>query len=454
MERKRKKLALTLLAGTVAAAAVISHKASAELVLESDLNQPAYQADTARGAERENFRQVLNTSRKAEITMQQQPIYIQQPVQQHQYMAQTQQPGDEVNMSRSELMRRSRVREELKNEDILQEKLENLRLQDEARRTAEVSALAAHADLNPQAQPVNNTRPVVTGNEVVVAPVSDHPGKAADVVIVQQSAPAGGSSTAQITTTPPSNGMEPNTLKFSPRLGMAGTLGSNAANINSRYAAGLGAEVGVSDSVGVEMGYTYGEYGAKSSTPSPIVQQYQFFQGGSQLNEPLTAKQNIFDAGVKLYFLGSESRIRPFVGGGAAYSRTFVNYDQVIIDRMGKSGMGNLSDDYQLDAFMGQISTGLDLRISKNVSIGAVAKFYNTLSSRSNQPNTTATTGAGMYNPYLTNPYNPYASGYNAYYPTNYGYNANGLDQDRRDLANSFLNNNFYVVQMGVSFGF
>ena len=49
-------------------------------------------------------------------------------------MAQESQP-EVQSLSKTELMRRERTREELKNEDILQERLEELRLRDEKRRT-------------------------------------------------------------------------------------------------------------------------------------------------------------------------------------------------------------------------------------------------------------------------------------------------------------------------------
>lgn len=342
---------------------------------------------------------------------------------------------DVQNMSKAELLRRQRVREELKNEDILQERLEELRLRDEKKRTEDVLTTKT-----PVAQPA----PV--SQEAVVAPVTDRPGQqplplvvpaAANPAPAQTGATQGaksaqessGSSVAQMSTE--ADGSSQNFIDFTPRLGISNMTSDSAYSLKSRFSAGAALGVHVTDNIAVEIGYAYSEYGVEATSSNPYVVGYQVY---NRIREPLAMKQNVLDAGMKLYLLGSDSRVRPFIGGGAGYAKSYINYDQKIIDGLRQAGYRGLTNDYELDSVLGYASAGLDIKLSKNISLGAQFKYYGVLTSNEN--------GA----------INNFALAYgNGYYPT---YPAYDPAQEKQILGGSLARQSFYSALVGVSFSF
>lgn len=436
--------------GTAIGAAVIASmsllpRAFGDLVLEA----PAQAASESRESEREGTRQVIGASEKAQATVQAEaapapvvvhtaPAHITAPGTTV-TVAQVTTPATEVqNLTKAELMRRERIRSELKNEDILQERLEELRLRDENRRTEQLlgsGAVPSGGESVAQA-PVQE--------QVVVPPVTDRPGQPAV-------APTGSPALAMASTGTQTDAVtvshaqatvldseEKTQLTLAPRAGLSSMNNSSGYNLQSRYTAGIGLGVGVSDTVTFELGYQFSEYGVAMNSSNYYVQMLQAY---NPTYETLALKQNVVDAGLKVHVLGSDAKLRPFVGGGAAYSKSYINYDQRIITSLTQAGLQNMARDYELSSYLGYLSTGLDVRLTKRIAVGAVFKYYTVLTARENQNlNNAAFTG---YSPY----YYGYGGGYAASYYTS-------PDVEKAVVGGSLSRSSFYSILAGVSFTF
>jgi outer membrane protein W len=160
--------------------------------------------------------------------------------------------------------------------------------------------------------------------------------------------------------------------------------GSEGYDVNARYSLGVGLGFAVTRNLSIEAGYTFNEYGVAMAYSN-----YGYgngYNGNSTANETVAMKQNLVDLGLKFHVMGPDSRIRPFVSGGAAYSKAFVNYDQEILKQQQQYYGGNNAPDYEVSSFLGYLGTGLDVRISRAVSLGGNFRYYGVFSSRENQP--------------------------------------------------------------------
>jgi hypothetical protein len=370
---------------------------------------------------------------------------------------------DIQNLSKTDLMRRERVREELKNEDVLQERLEELRLRDERKRTEQLLGGKTVTTVNtespmPLVAPIGTVAPVGTAQmvpvqeEMIVAPVAERPGQAqvlpvapapAQVVAVPAqpqavaAAPqtvagvdAGGVSQA---TAPAVADSDKVRFIMRPYAGVSNINVNNLFDVRPHYAAGIGLGIGASDNLTFEVGYTFNDYGISLASTNPWVAMYQnqlAMTGRAGALETLTMKQNVVDAGLKLFFLPPEARLRPFLGGGAAYSKSFVNYGQSYLTYLDQSGLQSLSRDFEMSSYLGYLSTGLDVRVNKSISIGAMFKYYTVLSSNESQ-------GLDY-------------QGWAPYYYNAYG----GADYDKTNAGSSLAQSAFYTITGGASFAF
>jgi hypothetical protein len=322
--------------------------------------------------------------------------------------------GDTPNLSKTEMMRRERVREELKNEDSLEERLEELRLRDEQRRTNQILGVQGQdptgAATAPVLAPANG---VGMQNEAVVAPVTDHPGEmlqapalpaqAQPVQAAQQpvqmvqpiigqtvtgqpiyGAPVPAQRTDQLTTssamavsqtTAPVDSGNPSDktpVSISARAGVAGMSSVNGFDIRPSAAVGIEGGVGVTDNVDLVLGYQYSSFGI-------AVTNYY-----GNYSNPVTnnMNQNLFEGGVKIHVLGPDSKIRPFIAGGAGYSHSYINYDQAYLNMVGAGGLN--SPDYEVSQWLGYVGGGLDFRLSKSIALGVDFRYYDVLSSSQN----------------------------------------------------------------------
>ena len=92
----------------------------------------------------------------------------------------------------------------------------------------------------------------------------------------------------------------------------------------------------------------------------------------------------MIDANLKIYVLNTDSKIRPFIMGGGGYSISSLTYPNQLTSIYG----GQLANQsYNSNAFLGEIGVGLDVRVSKTISIGAMFKFNDVLSSNNGSNN-------------------------------------------------------------------
>ncbi len=445
-------LGVTLL--TTAAAAQLSH---AELVYDDEVPTnaagarlaPAQTPHAAAAEERDNLRSVIRTSQKAQVTAQSAPQAVEpsyessvitvpssQVIATPPVVVEGNQP-EVQNLSKSELLRRERLREEMKNEDILQERLEELRLRAEQGRTEQILGRGEAAQAPAASPALVPSAPMQMQNEVVVVPATERPGQPQiQNQMVTDQIGMGQASVSQAALSSDVAEEEKTKVMIAPKFGLSSMNGITNYNVNSRFSTGIGIGIGVTENTVFEVGYNYSEYGvALNNTYAPTVG-YAYipnYNAGMNNFETIVMKQNVFDLGMKFYVLNSESKVRPFVGGGGAYSKGFINYDQQLVQYYGNQG----SPDYELSQFLGYLSTGFDVRISKAVSIGAGFKYYTVLSSRQNQ---------NLNNAAFLNPY-----GYGAAYNPAMIYNQG---QDKQGVGGSLANSSFHTIQVGASFSF
>ncbi|OFZ54050.1 MAG: hypothetical protein A2428_03545 [Bdellovibrionales bacterium RIFOXYC1_FULL_54_43] len=450
---EKRNLGVALGAG-VLATFVMLPLARGELVFEDDPRAGAAAGQAAaRVEERDLTRQTLNSAERARVSNQlSEPVSQVQPqamvVPVQQVMMQPQVPavesaalsvpavdsGLEVqNLSKSELMRRERVRAELRNEDVLQERLEELRLRDERRRSDQL--LAQPGETLPEPVAVS---PMKT--ETVISPITERPGSAnamiasagtpvAEAPFVQQelmasAQPAGMTvSSGFIKSSPDEDKVS---IYVQPRAGVATMNPSvNYYDFRPHFSVGMGLGVGVSDNLSFELGYSFSEFGVAYNTGYQFAGYPGMAYAPGMTNETFSVKQNVADVGMKLHFLGPDARLRPFVGGGGAYSKNFINYDQNILAQMNPAYLQVVGQDYDFSQFLGFLSTGFDVRVNKSVSVGATFKYFSVLSARHEQK-------------------------FFAGYPGGYAME----DPNKQPVGNAILKAAFYSITGGVSFVF
>lgn len=414
-------------------------QARGELVYDEDLAEPAT-TEVIREEGRETMREVISTSEKARATRAAQKAG---PAAEDSVsiFAEPAKPQVEVqNLSRAELLRRERMRQELQNEDLLQERLEALRLKDEEKR---INNLFGEKGEREEAEEPAQApaQPMVLEQEYVTAPGAAAPtGEVVDAMAMNQasavSAPQG-VSTVETSATLESDEEEIQ-LSVTPRGGVSNMTSTTGYDVQSRFSAGVGLGVGVDDNFSLEAGYSYSEYGVAMTPQNGFVQNVIAWQGGGYYNpnlETVALKQNVFDLGLKMHLLGANSRVRPFLGGGGAYAQSFLNYDQRILDVLRQQGFSGLATDYEISSFLGYLTAGLDVKVSKSLSVGAGIRYYAVLTARENQN----LNNMALYNPWNYNPM---------------GYYNSLNDPQKQMVGGSLARSSFYSVLAGVTFTF
>jgi hypothetical protein len=474
MERNRKMSwvkpwTAAIAAGILTSLACLPYAARGELVYE---NNAGSQSDGVRMDDRAALRQTLNVAERERDTQQaetastaQAPAAPAAPTlaqaDPDQYSSQATQ-GDSVeslrNMNKAELMRRERVREELRNEDALQERLEELRLRDEKRRTDQILGVQSGKSAEgEQAPAVTLPTPLYGGQpqeEVVSSPVTDHPGEVRQAPTMGPAAPAADNRGVQLAGVASVNELDQagapsqmtasvdldkprsrSTFYVSPRAGL-GTMTNSGGlyDINPHFAGGVAVGVDTSDYLSFELGYTYAEYGVNIASGNPMVQQLQAMQyayGTNTNSNTLTFKQNVIEVGLKLHLLDKSSIVRPFIGGGGAWSKGYINYDQSILNILKQyPGYANngLANDYELTSYLGYVSGGLDVKMNQSITVGLMAKYYAVLSSSENS----SLNNYAFYNSALVQQQSP----------------------EKQVVGGSIAKANFFTIMGNVSFAF
>lgn len=465
-------------------------------------SQGVAQASAMRAEDRETVRQVMQSAERAASTLNQNPYAATSSAVQAQpggSVMQNSQPilvapvsissaqqtaqVDVENLSKTEMMRRERVRAEIRNEDRLQERLEELRLRDERRREGELTSGGILTGASASASAgtvVGATLPVQTeavgpsvaavavagnGAGVTVSPSGTQiaalqpvpPSMTTDSVGTSLAAPVSASMSTDLT--PASEKM---VFVVSPRAGISNVISTVAYDVRPRFSIGGTLGVGLGEHFQLEAGYSYGEMGVAVNPSNPYIAQYSqwamnnnggvtpygvspygygvqpspYGYYGAQPNpygygatvgttpafgnESVVLKQNVIDLGTKVHVLGTDYRLRPYATGGGSYARSFVNYDPRILALLTRSGLGAYGTDYDISQFLGYLGLGLDVKITKAISVSAGAKYYKVFSARE--------TG--------TSPY--------------WGFS----DVDKQAVGGSLARADFYQVQGGLTFSF
>ncbi|MBS1961497.1 MAG: outer membrane beta-barrel protein [Bdellovibrionales bacterium] len=288
----------------------------------------------------------------------------------------------------SEKAREKRGFQESVNNELVLQKLEDKRLKQEEKLTAEINKKFTLED---EEAPAGTAAPVMK-EEVVVKPITETPGATMEMSAAPKAdaAPAKPIVQDQIMnyqsstnmSVAPAASVKPDGEKASktgisiiPKAGLS-TISNTGMTISPKYMTGVGIGFEASDYVGVEIGYAYSENGVRLDSTNTGA-----YYGYQPTNE-LMFKNNTFDVAMKLYAASTEAKVRPYIAGGAGYSVGYINYDQQQQQAYGYYyGYTNPSSDYTLKQFQAMLGAGLDIKLASNISLGAAYKFYKPLSS-------------------------------------------------------------------------
>ena len=214
-------------------------------------------------------------------------------------------------------------------------------------------------------------------------------------------------------------------VKLSPRIGVPNMSSSSQVNVSGRYSMGIGLTLGASDSTSFEIGYLFSEYGVSLPNNNSIGT-VSNFPIKSSVQESRLLKQNVVDAGIKISLLGKEAKLRPFVAGGGAWSKGYLNFSddyRTWLNQLGYNTSNVL--DYETTSYLGYLGAGIDFRVTRSVSIGAGVRYYSVLSSSTNN-----STGVKAFN----------------------GSQTNGIDSGNAIAGSALNRSNFYSILGSVSF--
>ena len=163
----------------------------------------------------------------------------------------------------------------------------------------------------------------------------------------------------------------------SPFAGYSSPIGNDSADSEPKFT--LGAKLGllISNNMLVEIGYTRAETNFSNPRIRPNIYSYGL-AGASVFN--LT--QNIFSGGARFFILGRDSRVRPFMGGGASYSREYLNYTTAYAQASNNSTQ--FTSDLILNQFRGYGEIGAEVAITRTIVASASFQFNGVISSGTN----------------------------------------------------------------------
>lgn len=397
----RRYLMTTVMAVAVGVTLTNIRAAEGKLVYESEL-QPVQQVQTREGIAVRYRDPVADVPAQQVLPVQQIQVAQAEPV----AMSAS---AERAEITKSEMMRRQRLREELRNEDILTQKLEELRLKDENRRTADI--LGQHpATLEPTPALQEQRVGIVAQAAPAAAPVV-----VSAVSKTEETAPVV-KADAQVAK---EDDEDKTRVSIIPRGGLTGIINSNsnAYDITSNYSFGVGLGVDINDYVAFMAGYSYSDYSFASANNNYYYAGYATFQR-------MEMTDHMFDMGIRANFLPVKAKFRPFIGGGVGYRRGNVNYDAATLTAVRQYYGGTTLDPIELSSTLGYIETGVEFKMTKSISLNGMVRYYNVFNSRVN------------------NPLNPYGYGYSGY------------GDIRSQAATTISANNLYQLMMGLSVSF
>lgn len=408
MKTRRSALAILVIVATTFLGIKSVH---AELVFEEDLigsgGEAAEQSVVQRAAESQSEASKLSTSQEREV------------------------------LSRAEILRRHRMRAEMRNEDKLTERLEELRLKDEVKRIDEIVG----------AKKQETQAPVVANDSAALAvqPVGQIATPAQSqvvekVVVVEAANNSNNKSEAKVESYSEKATDENKMLVgITPRAGLSGVLNSNF-EVNSRHSFGVGLHVDVLNHFGFEMGYTRSQYDVAAGNAFGFggFNPYMGLLGGFGLRT-LTMNQNVFDIGPRVNILGRNSRIQPFISAGVGFYRSNIRLDQQTMNYISTFNPA-LAGDYTVSGFLGYVGGGAEVKITENIGITGMFRYYNVFSARESNPLASAAFVAQN------------SAGSMGYYGVSPA--ALTAGDPRAAASRSFGKAHFYTIQGGVTLSF
>ena len=174
-----------------------------------------------------------------------------------------------------------------------------------------------------------------------------------------------------------------NRIRIAPVFGMT-NLSSDYYQINGKYTAGVEMEIEMDNSMSATLGYTYSQYDVSLANSNPF---FGFFgQGFNNSMLPLQYNQNVFTGGLRYYLMPKQSKLRIFLGGGAGYNKGYLNYQTPKFNTFNAYPNSPNVSDYEVSSFLGILEAGIDLQLTKSLSLGGQVKYAKVLSAKDNQP--------------------------------------------------------------------
>ena len=163
-------------------------------------------------------------------------------------------------------------------------------------------------------------------------------------------------------------------LYISPFAGSSSVIGNDTADNNPQYAVGASAGLLISSNMLLEISYVH----AEQNFSNPRINTTQGVYVNSDANV-FALKQNVIDAGIKLFILGRESRIRPFLGGGMGYSRGTLNYTTPYQQALANQAV--YLSDFSINQYNGFGELGAEFAITRNIVATGSFRLHGVLGS-------------------------------------------------------------------------
>lgn len=222
---------------------------------------------------------------------------------------------------------------------------------------------------------------------------------------------------------------------IAPRGGISHIPSSNL-DVSPDYSLGVAVEFAASNYFTLEAGYSRNRYSVGLLSSNPYVATTQvnnaFYSG--DLLHTLLFEQNVFDVGIKVHMMNQQAAVRPFLSLGGGYSSGSIDLKDDLQNYMnnyygGYYGNGYFTQDYDVDQWVGYAGLGLEFRIVKPLSLSIMGRYYHPFSSDEN---------FGLPTMAFVNPY--YYTSYQAL--------------DKRYAAISLKDEDFFTVHAGATLQF
>jgi len=178
---------------------------------------------------------------------------------------------------------------------------------------------------------------------------------------------------------------ERSTVSFyaAPFAGASGMLGNNSASSSPVFAAGASVGLLLSQYFLVDATFTRSE----TNFSNPVVNStgVNLLGGGNVY----LLTQNMISGGGRFFILGRESRIRPFIGGGAGYSSGTLDYTQAYATALGNQSQ--YLNEVNVNEVLGYGEVGAEIAITRNIVASASFQLSGVLSSSVNGNSADAT---------------------------------------------------------------